>query len=491
MGIKDLNKLFERCEQEPRNKYYRTIIYDGYNVLFQTLHSELSKLKKSGFLVTAWESLNMDMMTQIVSLVQNSVKTIVDLVTDQFNHDELRQVFFVIDGAEEPTYKITNQMKMNVKYLDTVDEELKNGVTIEINIKADEQKNRKAATDKSETMARQIGFINNYSELSEEEKSDLVHIFMQSYAFNNTNNLIGLSDYIIKCIIDRLKEYKFSVINSIDEADLVIKNIAVGECEPTEPILIVSADTDYNVLFADMPNVDTTSLMKRGIVYNPHKCWQTIFKNFENICDYEHIIRLAPLFGNDYTAKESILSAVNCEDALTFMNGQIKRLQGGRKAKKITKIVNGVLAEKYNHQLTLDEIDDIIYEWNEDYFRRFYLSTVIYANWECFNRFNVMPKPTADVFSDSIEHMLTGLFNSYMTTYKALNGGKQEFKLITWKPELLFTDWAEFFKHIECINVDSAQVFVDYFYEDYYAKIYDEPEDEFGSFYVEEGNDKD
>ena len=69
-------------------------------------------------------------------------------------------------------------------------------------------------------------------------------------------------------MLHELKDFNFNVVEAKDEADLVIKNIAYNECDEHEPILVVSADTDYNVLFCDRPNVDTTSLMNRSFVYN-------------------------------------------------------------------------------------------------------------------------------------------------------------------------------------------------------------------------------
>ena len=117
MGVHDLNKLFNSCKTEPIAKPHTTIIYDGSNILVQTLNSELTKLKNSGYVIGAWGSLNLNIMTQIMDLIQNTVRSIVEQVRDRFKRTELRQVYFVVDGTREPTYNITNDMIMNKRYL--------------------------------------------------------------------------------------------------------------------------------------------------------------------------------------------------------------------------------------------------------------------------------------------------------------------------------------------------------------------------------------
>lgn len=478
MGIKKLNELFKQCKREPKNKYYSTIIYDGSNIIFQVLCSEFSQLKKNGLLIAEWNAVNLNLASQITSLIATSTNTIVELIKPQFEANSVEKIYFVIDPATSPNYKIETNYSYNHKYEYLIGDELSKNIPIELNIKADEQETRKKAQSKDEKREQQSNNINMFSKLSEEQKELLLKVFNQAYMFNDISELMKLSSYVIKSVLSSLKDFEFYIIEAIDEADLVIKNIAYTECDKNEPILVVSADTDYNVLFSDMPNVDTTSLMNRGFVYNPYSCWQQLFVNYKQLFEYKYIIRLAPLFGNDYTVKESILAANNYEDALKLFNGEIETLRNGLGTKKITKIVRDYQYESKS-DFTLEDIDDLLFEYSEDYFTKYYLSNIIYENWPKYNKYSTMKQPNENELAQIIENMLYSLYidsaklaGNNISTITGSYLDKLSSTLIIWKPKYIFTDWTKFFDKLKIVKFDNPQEFIDYYYENEYDKIH-------------------
>ena len=284
-------------------------------------------------------------------------------------------------------------MNYNHKYehVITDDNSLSSGETIKVNIKSAEQEVRRKRLDKAEFMQKEINYIHLLKEqpsnLSDDEINILISIFKQSYCFKNSSELLRLSWIILKSIDMKFHKDGIKIVDAIDEADLVIKNIA-NEFDEDVSILILSTDTDYNILFSDMPNVDVASLMNINTIYNPHNCWKQILGD---AFSYDAVIRFAPLLGNDYTVKECIVSAKNYEDVISLLNanGKFNTLKRYSR-KKIYKLVQNVKTPE--GPTDLEYLDDIIYNWNSDYFKRYYVSNIIYSNWMLYNKYNSIPK---------------------------------------------------------------------------------------------------
>ena len=96
MGILKLNELFKKCYSEPWNKNYDVVIIDGSNIIFQTLCSELSKLKKSGTLINQWQSVNLDLVSQLSYIVQYAIQDICETINKYYERG-VKEVILVIE----------------------------------------------------------------------------------------------------------------------------------------------------------------------------------------------------------------------------------------------------------------------------------------------------------------------------------------------------------------------------------------------------------
>ena len=475
MGILKLNELFKSCFPEQLNKQYDFLIIDGSNILFQTLCSELSKLKKSGAIITQWQSLNIDLVSQISYIIQYAIQDISDTINKYFDRG-VKEVVMVVDPVDPPSYVISSSFTFNHEYQDLIDEDLKKGVNISLQIKSEEQEKRRAAANKTDTKIDAITEIQNLSSLSQEQKNILSSIYKQSFTFNENRQLLVLGEYVLKNVHRMMKDKNFKLIRAQDEADLVIKNIGESYTND-EKILILSMDTDYNVLFGFNPNVDTCSLMNRYVIYNPYKCWKALFKESPSF-DFDHIIRLAPLFGNDYTVKEFLISSINLQDAISLYESRIQELKEGSRSKKITKFAKTIISNPPEDELLdLDLLDKYIYEWNQEYFEKYYRSNIIYTNWDKYNRYEEVAIPDDCDCTMELDNALSKLFDSFRVFDQLIGGqtidssepnNEHKYILYKWNANYIFNDWDKFFSTLEIQDFDCVDTFLEYYYENEY-----------------------
>jgi len=460
MGVKELNKVLNECSTESTNKHHDVVIIDGSNLIFQVLTSQLGKLKKNNNIIKQWNSLDLPLISSTVFILQNSFNDVSN-VLNRYLDEDVKEIYVVMDPSQTPCYKINTAMTYNHKYehLITGDDVLSTGSTVELNIKVAEQELRKKRNSKTENMMKEISYIQQLKEsqnLTDEEIEILISIYKQSYCYFNNSDLLRLAWVVLKKIDCAFNDKGVKVIDCVDEADLVIKNIA---CEYPEDIsiLVLSMDTDYNILFSDTPNVDTASLMNPMVIHNPCKCWKQILGEAYS---YEAVIRISPMFGNDYTVGEPIISAKNYKDVLALFNinntfDELKRSA----RKKIYKVVYGV---KQPEGLTkLEDIDEMIHNWNVDYFKKYYLSTIIYENWNMYNRYKILEKQDEISVEQEMNKALKKLLSSINDDYDK----DEKITLYTWNSTFLFNDWDNFFDTIEKKSFENFDDFLDYYYE--------------------------
>ena len=460
MGVKDLNVILNNCVQESVNKPHSVVIIDGSNLIFQTLTSQLGKMKKNNMIIKQWGSFDLPLLSQIVFIIQNTINDISNLINKHLENG-VEEIFIVMDPGKTPCYKINTNMTYNHKYeyLITNDDSLSNGETIEVNIKVAEQEARRKRNSKADSIQKEINYIRQLKDsqnLTDEEIEILIKIFKQSFCLNNNTELLRLSWIILKNIDLTFHQRGIKIIDAIDEADLVIKNIANEFSEETN-ILVLSMDTDYNILFADMPNVDVASLMRQDIIRNPNKCWKQILgKAFS----YETVIRISPILGNDYTVREPIISAKNYEDILSLLNvnGKFNSLKQSSR-KKIYKVVDGIKAP--DGIIDLEYLDEIIYEWNEEYFKKYYLSNIIYGNWMIYNRYNILEQQNEFSIEKEINLSLRKILVALEENYDE----NETITLYQWNSTFLFNNWDEFFNTLDKKTFKSYEDFLDYYYE--------------------------
>ena len=478
MGIEHLNDLFKQCRTEDPNKVHDVVIIDGSNIIFQSLCSQLAKLRKSGAVIQQWQSISLDIITQLSYIVDYAINDIVDTIQKYFDKGA-NEIIMVVDPSGSPAYTFNTSYRFNHAYEALIDSDLHTGIDVNITLKSAEQEKRKAAANKTQFKEDTIDEILNLADLDEDERQTLSDIFKQSYLFIETKELLVLSNYVLLTVYMKLSNQNYKMIRAIDEADLVIKNIA-ETYDNDEQILILSMDTDYNVLFGDNPNVDTASLMNRWIVYNPYKCWEELFDGSPSF-DFDHIVRLAPLFGNDYTAKESLVNAVNLSDVIMLYENDISELKHGKAQKKITKFAATIrrddcIADE-SGLLDLNALDTMLYKWNRNYFKHYFMSNIVYTNWMKYGKHNVVDKPDEYDCTQELENLLRHVYESLNQSQKqtdSLTGGgdsaNSPYVIYKWNNQHIFDDWDEFFKTLERIEFNNAEEFIDYYYENAYKE---------------------
>lgn len=460
MGVKELNLILKNCSTESSLKHHDVVIIDGSNLIFQSLTSQLGKLKKNNVIIKQWNSIDLPLLSTITLILQNSYNDISNLI-DKYLNDDVKEIYIVMDPAQTPSYKINTSMSYNHKYERLIkdDETLSSGATVELNIKVAEQEARKKRNSKTESMQKEISYIQQLKQsqnLTDEEIEILVSIYKQSYCFFNNNELLCLAWVVLKKIDATYHDKNVKIIDSIDEADLVIKNIAHEYTEDV-PILVLSMDTDYNILFSDSPNVDTASLMNMSIIHNPYNCWKQILGE---AFSYQTVIRIAPILGNDYTVREPIISAKNYKDVLALLN--IDNTFDTLKTSARKKVYDVVCGVKRPEGLTkLEDIDEMIYKWNKEYFLKYYLSTIIYENWNVYNRYKVLDKQDEISIEQETNKSLKKILFALQENYDK----DEKITLYKWNSMYMFNDWDEFFSSVEKNSFDNFEDFLDYYYE--------------------------
>jgi hypothetical protein len=240
-------------------------------------------------------------------------------------------------------------------------------------------------------------------------------------------------------------------IQSIDEADLVIKNIGENETNKGNDVLVSSADTDYFVLFANNEKVWVTLNYPNSPIYHPVTQWiynLTDHKNNETLVNknkiYDYVIRFAALFGNDYhistiiSAKDPTYTICNRIIAPMAMNdvyGEVNKLRNIYKF-----YTSGMeLYKKCIEPISPDELDIIVQDFilkNDKYdFRKYLMSIVIYKNWNRFNKYDTV-QPNMN--TKDIEKMVLG--NLLCSNKIPENTNKYEY-MITHRCYDKFYDW--------------------------------------------------
>ena len=461
MGVKDLNAIITKNATELNTKQHEVIIIDGSNLLYQVLSSQLSKLKKSNMVIRQWnDAYDLPLLSQFLHIIQNSVNEISNLISRYVN-DGAKEIYIVMDPGQTPGYRVNTKMMYDHDYefIISTDECYINGETIELNLKSAEQELRRKRSNKSDIIQREISYIHQLKEaqnLTDEQINKLVDIFMQAYCFNNVVELLRLRWIVLKNLDILHRKNGLKIIDAIDEADLVIKNIAY-EFESSVNILVLSMDTDYHILFADTPNVDVAMLNQQNYVFNPYKCWNSFLGESYS---YDVVIRISSILGNDYTVKESLISAKNYDDILSLLNvnGKYNTLKLATR-KKISEIVRNT--ECPNNILQISTLDRMIYNWNKEYFKKYYLSTIIYTNWNVYDRYNILEEQTIDSLRDETSASLYKILCNIKVNYNE----NDLIVLYKWNSTYIYNDWNSFFDTLEELTFEKYDDIIDYFYD--------------------------
>lgn len=401
MGVQNLNKIIHSCNTSAETIFKRIII-DGSNLLLHQLKHFTAQLKQL-YPITVWNAYDKNIIFQTNFLITNTVADIFRTILALKHRFQAEEIYIVFDPPGVSEYYVSGDMidigntyqKLSKnKYISRFlsDEEIANNITIEFNIKKDEQDARKRAADKKDFITNTTLSIDSLK-LSDSDKEVMKDIFKQAYFYNETSELVKLFEIIIEQISHEINNYKqtdlsFNVylVKAHLEADLVIKNIAIRHKNNDRKTLVLSMDTDYYVLFSDSPNVYVTDLYYDKI-YNPYECWNEFLGDAYS---YNVVIRLAPLLGNDYTAKAYVISPdSNKDDILALLNIYDFNDLRKSKRKKIYKFI-GNYTPKEEEITDINILDDMVFKYDDIYFNKYYLSIITYKNWKYYNEFEII-----------------------------------------------------------------------------------------------------
>lgn len=545
MGVNDLNTIIKKSTKETPRRYKRVII-DGSNLVFWKLESSVSQLKKR-YPVNEWSSIDKDLLYQTKFIINNTVTEMQRFIKQCELKYSPNEIFIVMDPRKTPCYNVNPNMQFennDIKSSPFVTaifnpDEIENDITVAFNIKEEEQIKRKQQADKEKQIAKELERIQKL-DVDEAYIDAISQIYRQSYYYCDVRKVLKLFTIVLLLFEREINGRKIYIIDSIDEADLVIKNIAknnipdnvvvndvfisdsdklvnindlnnkpvdkeilvneqvnnesfavkqsqliditeqndsdvVSDCfnsdnvidesiineQPmsinipkyknvTDYSLIISADTDYYILLSDTPNVHCRSMLDDSI-YSPMKIW----KSFLGECySYDHVIRIAALFGNDYTTHDKICSAkTNADDIKCLFNidkrhkfNSLANTQRKTISKVVVRFVETFRKEfNTNEPLPLSFIDTIIHEWDITYFRKYLLSTIIYKNWNEYNRCSVRVTKNIDFSIDrSLNHIVRNIHKDFNAIY------------VCDDINLMFQDWDQF---TETVN---DQIFIDW-----------------------------
>jgi hypothetical protein len=375
MGIHGFNTIIRKFGKK-YNIDPDVIIIDGSNLICIFLESALSELRKQ--FPTIWgEGINLHIKTQFRELCKMVTTSIVWKIKSV--RSGARRVYLVFDPPYTPKYTLTPNLEIftyeQLKYIFS-EEELDNEMSKVVNSKQEEQINRQKYKKDDRVMIKE--YVSNIE--NEEYVKIVTSIINQTMYFNGNSHKKKLWNFIkheLRNTFDENKDFEVFIVDAQDEADIVIKNIA-SEYSQDETILVMSSDTDYYVLFYECDNVYIKDLLRHvDGIYSPRQVIQS-YLGFDAPTSLVH--RMAPIFGNDYTAHEKIIDCNNnYENFKLLINGNLEKLSC---LPTNTIIRKACVRQHWNEEISpLQNIDNIIEAWNDKYFKLYMLSVLVYTNW--------------------------------------------------------------------------------------------------------------
>lgn len=376
---------------------------------------------------------------------------------DVANNDPVKDILNVPTDISTCTTAVPTPKPQTLRYNKFVlsilnPEEVENTLPVEINIKAEEQVKRKERQDKEKEIEKELERLSNL-DIDPHFKDIISVIYKQSYHYNITREKLKLSRLILLHVEQAFVGRNVYIVDAVDEADLVIKNIVknnivdvlnssvLSESDEDKPrvgvtvpkttssdyTLVISADTDYYILFSDSPTVHCRDIHE-WTVYSPYKCWKGFLGDAYS---YDAVIRAAAIFGNDYTNKENIIYADKSGDDLKILYNADEdhrfSTDGLHPRKKIVPIITAEM-DAFNEKCNPDEpipvtfIDQLIYNFDKTYFRKYYMSTIVYKNWQRYNGCTI--RKTADIpykIQKHTNYVLDRLRSKYAAIYSWSN----------------------------------------------------------------------
>jgi hypothetical protein len=409
MGIDGFNTIVEKY-----GKKYSVVpdvlIIDGSNLIFICIESVLADLRKR-FPAPWVGGINLNLKKQFRLLFDGVVSSIIRRIntaihcsvsandsnsywnSSQSNENQnsllnQNQIFLVFDPKETPKYVLTPNPEFSEEQLRLLftEGEIMNNQSKILHIKLNEQIKRKRYR------ANNLKDINEYLQRIEIEdwRKSMINVINQVMYFNENKNKRLMWEFVM---VELQRHY--TIINAHDEADLVIKNLA-SEFAPSETILVLSADTDYYVLFYDSPNVFIRNISAKNIqgTYSPYQIIRSFLcgdfnENSQNVeIPASLIYRMAPIFGNDYTAHGKIIDCkTHHEHFKLLIQGELQKIHHMSSQLTLRKVCDKV---RWDNDLNVNQnLDTMINLYDEDYFKYYMLSVLVYTDWIKMGKYEV------------------------------------------------------------------------------------------------------
>jgi hypothetical protein len=285
MGIKNLNKLIHSTTTY--TGIFKTVIIDGTNYIIRRISKHFSNMLLNNK-ISSWNSINICLIDQTKFLINNTSYDIINLIKNINKKYKTEQIIFILDPITSPLHLLLTDVivDLQVKLFDINTPNNKSNNIISLNLKEDERLNNKSNNiislnlkeDERCRRRKQNDRTKNINDIIEqikmdEENEDICNIKLEIYKqtdyYNNKRNQAKLLSCIMNEVLEHFnqketftnksnirlynKTIQVQFIQAIHEADLVIKNIASYFNYDT--VLIMSADSDYYVLVADLYNV--------------------------------------------------------------------------------------------------------------------------------------------------------------------------------------------------------------------------------------------
>lgn len=459
MGVKDLNNIIRKQAVSPKSMpRIDTMIIDGSNLIITYILAAAGDLIKKAP-KTKFNTINRDMFYQMKYIVESAKNRGVHVLKSWVNKYKPDSIYFVLDPKNGVQYKLTTDMEISAfarsflfdgvastakEHEQDIQHETVEMVSFDL--KSEEQEARKKASSKKTQVTAM------YDILKEKDNDVLATLYRQSFHFMEQCNCIALGKLVSSMIFSEFNKLFPSMLHVIaaeDEADLVIKNIGEREAESGN-VLICSADTDYFILFANNPKVYISGLHVNDYIYSPIEQWRLAFTlvyedgtEEQMIPDkriFDYVIRLAPLFGNDYN-RHMIISANKYENALgifyPFSTPTAQSLRSG-----IGKFMAAEKAFYGPEVISTHSFDRRVYDYIVNHhkaadFKRYLYSVFVYKNYKHFSRYNEV------VIEDDMSGHMKKMFDKWCahpdpdgkyTIYDLINSGKHH-KFYTWNYE--------------------------------------------------------
>lgn len=267
MGIPGLNEITKVDGVETFDEDdFDMCIFDGSNLISDLLFGFRNKYRE---------------LTDVGSIVQGLIEDVVEDIQRRINKCfrifHCKKCILTFDTKETLNYNIQ-------KYWIYEDEHIYRNDSVEYEVHQFKEEERRIRKINHEKTIKKKAFV------------------------DNDPNIMSLMGVIIHLVTNVYKgDDDIDIIETTDEADFVIRTLAVFYGSSYESILVISEDSDYFILLADLANVYKTGVKNIKIsptrsipppIFNVSQLWM----NYIGTTDYNIICFVALLAGCDYTS---------------------------------------------------------------------------------------------------------------------------------------------------------------------------------------------